>query len=119
MTLSNAQSGTKYKAFSVLFIFFYGYKKVSHFIFIWLSFRVHIHCTNVNVYNNNYVAIMFLSVTCKHCIKHFNIKIISELKLYKVFKFVFLLNEDTHPRRMWVQSLTMVFLPFELKFINY
>lgn len=39
--------------------------------------------------------------------------------LYKVFKFVFLINEDAHPRRMWVQSLTMVFLPFELKFQLY
>lgn len=39
--------------------------------------------------------------------------------LYKVFKFVILPNEDTHPRRMWVQSLTLVFLPFELKFQLY
>lgn len=39
--------------------------------------------------------------------------------LYKVFKSVFLLNEDTHLRRMWLQSLTLVFLPFELKFQLY
>lgn len=39
--------------------------------------------------------------------------------LYKVFKCVFLLNEDTHLRRIWLQSLTLVFLPFELKFQLY
>lgn len=37
LTVSNAQSGTKYKAFSVSFIFFYVYKKIS---LTWLHFIV-------------------------------------------------------------------------------